>query len=169
MASPYLGEIRIVSFGFAPRGWAQCNGQTMAISQNQALFAILGTFFGGNGVSTFALPNLQGLVPYHVGTNNFGTNYSIGQVGGVASVALTSQQIPSHTHFMRGSSASPNKGQVASNLWATQTANAYDPNPTGNMNGSAIGTIGGQPHTNMSPFLTLNFVIALNGIFPSRN
>jgi microcystin-dependent protein len=169
MASPYLGEIRIVSFGFAPRGWALCNGQTMAINQNQALFAILGTTFGGNGVNTFMLPNFQGAAPYHAGTNDFGSNYVLGQVGGVASVALTAQQIPSHTHSMMGSSASANKGQVANHLWPTQTVNAYDPATTGTMSPSVIGTFGGQPHTNMSPYLTLNFIIALNGIFPSRS
>ncbi len=164
MATPYIGEIRIVSFGYAPSGWALCNGQTMSIAQNQALFSILGTTYGGNGTNTFMLPNLQGNVPYHAGSG-----YVQGQAGGSAAIVLNAQQIPLHTHTMVGSSASPNKGQLANNLWPTQAAASYDPAPTAIMNQSVIGTIGGQPHNNMSPFLVLNFVIALRGIYPSRN
>lgn len=174
MASPYLGEIRIVSFGFPPRGWALCNGQTMAIAQNQALFAILGTTFGGNGINTFMLPNFQGNVPYHVGTSFSGSNYVLGQVGGTAAVTLNVQQIPQHTHSMKGSSAVANKPGISNNLWPTQVATLYDAFPTdpqqrGLMNQGVLGITGGQPHSNMSPYLTLNFIIALNGIFPSRN
>jgi microcystin-dependent protein len=165
MSSPYLGEIRIFSFNFAPRGWAMCNGQLLAINQNQALFAILGTTYGGNGQTNFALPNLQGRMPVHVGGG-----ISLGQVGGEAAHTLNVSEMPAHTHQVNGSSTLANLGNPTGNLWATGNA-AYNPGPPNTtMNLACIPTAGGsQPHDNMSPYLVLNICIALQGIFPSQN
>ena len=168
MATPYLGEIKIVSFNFPPKNWALCNGQTMAINQNQALFAILGTTYGGNGVQTFQLPNLQGRVPIDFG-NGFGGSYTLGQLGGEAMHTLTTSEMPIHTHAPEGSS---NKGSagIAGNLPAANGANPYSPTPNAQMSAASITSVGSsQPHENRPPFLVLNFVIALEGIFPSRS
>jgi microcystin-dependent protein len=164
MGTPFLGEIRIFSFNFAPKGWAMCNGQSMAINQNQALFSILGTTYGGDGINTFALPNLQGRMPVHVGNGIL-----LGQSGGEANHTLTIPELPAHTHVAAGSSTPANLGVPTGNLWATGNA-AYNPTANTTMNPAGILPAGGsQPHPNMSPYLVVNICIALQGIFPSRN
>jgi len=166
MAEPFLSEIRIMSFDYAPKGWAECNGQIMPINQNQALFSLLGTTFGGDGRTTFALPNLQGRVPIHVGNG-----FTVGQQGGEQAHTLSIAELPTHMHWAGVSSA--NSGGVdsptgnvpggANNLWHT-------PQNLTTMNPTTIGFTGGsQAHANMQPFLTLTFCIALVGIFPSPN
>jgi len=164
MSTPYLAEIRIFSFNFAPKGWALCNGQILPINQNQALFALLGTTYGGNGQTTFALPNLQGRVPIHMGGG-----FVLGQIGGENAHTLILSELPAHNHVSVGSSAAPDQGNPTGNLWAAGNA-AYNTTPNTTMNPASITAIGGnQPHENRSPFLTLNFCIALQGIFPSQN
>jgi microcystin-dependent protein len=165
MSTPYLSEIRIVSFNFAPKGWALCNGQTLAISQNQALFSLIGTYYGGNGVTTFQLPNLQGASPIHMGNG-----YSLGQIGGQASVTLLNQEIPSHSHLAQGASTVANLEPAAGNAWAASTANPFATSANVTMNANAVMQAGGsQPHNNWPPYEVLNFVIALVGIFPTRS
>ena len=164
MAEPFLAEIRLFSFSFAPTGWAMCNGQLMSISQNQALFSLLGTTYGGDGRSNFALPNLQGCVHVHVGNS-----IVLGQSGGESAHTLTSSEMPAHTHVPVGSSTPANQGVPTGNLWAAGNA-AYYPAANTTMNPAGILSAGsGQSHPNLSPCLTLNFCIALSGIFPSRN
>ena len=164
MATPFLGEIKIFSFGFAPRGWAMCNGQLLLINQNQALFSILGTTYGGNGQTNFALPNLQGRVPVYVGNG-----IVLGQSAGEAAHTLTISEMPAHTHLPAGSSTPANLGVPTGNVWATGNA-AYNPTPNTTMNPASLLPAGGsQPHANLSPYVTVNVCIALQGIFPSRN
>jgi microcystin-dependent protein len=165
MSTPYLGEIRVFAFSFAPTGWLPCSGQTLAISQYAALFAILGTTYGGNGTSTFQLPNLQGRMPVH-----FGNGFLLGQVGGEATHTLITSEMPQHTHQVYASSTLANVGVPTGNLWATGNA-AYNPGPTNTfMNPACIPNAGGsQPHDNMSPYLVLNFCIAISGIFPTSS
>jgi microcystin-dependent protein len=171
MSTPYLSEIRIVSFNFAPKGWALCNGQTLAISQNAALFALIGTFYGGDGVSTFQLPNLQGASAINMGTSPAGIPYVIGQIGGQVDATLITQQIPTHSHLAQGVSTVANLEPAAGNAWAASTANPYAASSDGTlMNAGAVAQTGGsQPHYNMPPYLVVNYVIALQGIFPSRS
>ena len=165
MATGFIGEIRIYAFGFAPRFWAQCNGQSLPIAQNQALFSILGTTYGGNGVTTFNLPDLRSRTPFHTGTN-----FSLGQVGGSENVTLISNQMPQHNHLMNANSGAPTTGSPAGNFVAQSPSNAYSATANTTMNAADIGNAGGnQPHSNLSPYLTLNICIALSGIFPSRN
>jgi microcystin-dependent protein len=165
MGTPYLAEIRIISFNFAPKGWALCNGQVLPINQNQALFSLLGTTYGGDGRTTFALPNLQGRIPFHVGNG-----LSLGQSSGEGSHTLNISELPAHTHVPVGTSNTADKGLPFGNLWASGVQDGYAANPNGSMNpASVLATGGSQPHQNMPPFLTLNFVIALAGIFPSPN
>jgi microcystin-dependent protein len=165
MGTPYLAEIKIVSFGFAPRGWALCNGQLLPINQNQALFALLGTTYGGDGRVNFALPDFRGRAPMH--TNN-GT-FPLGQKSGEENHTLLANEMPLHTHPASANTVA-DQPVPSGNFWSALPANAYCPTPTVNMNPAAVPMIGGgQPHNNLSPFLTLNFVIALVGIFPSRN
>jgi microcystin-dependent protein len=164
MGTPYLAEIRIFSFNYPPKGWAFCNGQLLAINQNQALFALLGTTYGGNGVQTFALPNLQGNFPVHVGNG-----FVLGQVGGEFSHTLNLNEMPAHTHVPAGSSTPANLGVPTGNVWATGNA-AYNPTANTTMNPAGILSLGGsQAHENRPPFLVVNFCIALQGIFPSQN
>ncbi|HEY3762543.1 MAG TPA: tail fiber protein [Verrucomicrobiae bacterium] len=163
MSSPFLSEIRIVSFGFAPKGWALCNGQLLPINQNQALFALVGTTYGGDGEINFALPNLQGRAPIH-----FGNGFTLGQSGGESTHTLIISETPQHTHLPLVSSNPADQGAPSNNYFADGNQPAFDPNSTGTMNASVIGSIGGsQSHNNTPPCLTLNFVIALQGIFPS--
>jgi len=165
MAEPFLSEIRIVSFNFPPKGWAFCNGQLLPINQNQALFSLLGTTYGGDGRTTFALPNLQGRMPVH-----FGQGLVLGETGGEASVTLTTAQLPAHTHLAQGVSTKAAAPSPAGNAWATSTSNPYSNASNTTMESSNVTSQGGgQAHNNMPPYLALNFVIALQGIFPSQN
>ncbi len=165
MGTPFLGEVKIVSFNFAPRGWALCNGQILPINQNQALFALLGTTYGGNGQTTFALPNLQGRVPLHMGSS-----FTLGQIGGETAHTLTISELPAHNHVPVGSSNNASVATPAGNLWAAQSTDAYSPTPNTALHPASIANVGGsQAHDNLSPYLVLNFCVALQGIFPTRN
>ncbi len=162
MSQPFIGQIKIFSFNFAPRGWALCNGQTLPIAQNQALFSLLGTTYGGNGTTNFLLPNLQGRVPMHVGNG-----LTLGQAAGNETVTLLTTQMPAHTHSVSASNAAPTLGPPTNNLWAQ---GAYSASTNGTMLPADISNNGsGQGHENRSPFTVLSFCIALTGIFPSRN
>ncbi len=165
MAEPFLSEIRIVSFNYPPRGWAFANGQTLPINQNQPLFALIGTSYGGNGQTTFQLPNLQGRVPIH-----YGSGYNIGQQVGEYSHTLTMQEMPQHNHNAFGSPTNANQPVPNSAVLGT-AANVYRgyDNLTPLQTTSISMTGGSQPHNNMQPYLVLNFCIALVGIFPSQN
>ena len=165
MAEPYLGEIRILGFDFAPQGWAACDGQTMQIMQNQALYALLGIIYGGNGTTTFCLPDFRGRVPMH-----FGSGISIGQKAGEADHTLLQTELPAHTHTVSASNSTPNQGLPANNTWAGISKGYGAPAAGVSMGSAALGNKGtSQSHSNMQPYVTLNFVIALWGIFPSRN
>ena len=170
MAEPFLSEIRLVSFNFAPRGWALANGQLMPINQNQALFSLLGTMYGGNGVTTFALPDYRGRVPVHTGGG-----YAVGQNGGEQTHTLTTDEIPKHSHNLQAvdtgeAAASP---VSANNFFSNTKPNTLYQNGRNNLvslNPKSIQNTGGnQPHQNMQPFLTVTFCVALQGIFPSPN
>jgi microcystin-dependent protein len=168
MAEPFLAEVRLFSFNFAPRGWAFCNGQLLPINQNQALFALLGTTYGGNGQTTFALPNLQARVPIHSGSGG-GDSYTLGQAGGEQAHTLSIPEMPQHSHTANGSSAAPDRGTAAGNYWAAG-AGAYSSAADTTMAASAIGSAGGgQPHENFPPYCVINMCIALQGIFPTPN
>jgi microcystin-dependent protein len=171
MADPFVAEIRIFGFNFAPKGWAFCNGQLLPISQNTALFSLLGTTYGGDGKSTFALPNLQGNAPMHPGQGPGLSQHDLGEMGGSNSVTLLDSEMPSHTHTMRGSldDADVAIPQPTRSL-AKASANLYSPNGgTSPLAGQALAFAGGSlPHNNMQPYLTLNFCIALQGVFPPR-
>lgn len=172
MAEPFLGQIAVFPFNFAPTGWALCNGQLLPINQNQALFALLGTTYGGDGVSTFALPDLRGRVPVHFGQSPVGSNYTQGQVGGEQAHTLIGSELPMHTHApVVGSSNDANAASPAGAYSAvTSSGNYSSASPNASLAPQAVGSTGGnQPHDNMSPYLVLNFCIALQGIFPARN
>ena len=166
MSEPFLSEIRLMSFGFAPKGWALCNGQLLPINQNQALFSLLGTTYGGNGQTTFALPNLQGRTPIHASSG-----HTLGESGGEQNHTLTIPELPQHTHSLQASNAQGDQRGGGNAFLANGGSDIYvQPQNLTAMNPGTVGNVGGsQPHTNMQPFLTLNFCIALQGIFPSRN
>ncbi|HYA98183.1 MAG TPA: tail fiber protein [Methylomirabilota bacterium] len=165
MAEPFLGEVKIISWNFPPRGWAFCNGQLLPINQNQALFSILGTTYGGDGRQTFGLPNLQGRSPVHVGQG-----IVLGELDGESAHTLNISELPAHTHTPAGSSNLASAPLPTGNLWAARTTNSFAATGGSAMNPACITPTGGnQPHENMSPYLVLNFVIALQGIFPSQN
>ena len=174
MAEPFLGEIRLVGFNFAPAGWYLCQGQLLSISQNTALFSLLGTTYGGNGTTTFALPNLQSRLPIHQGTDTTGISYPIGSVLGSEGVTLATNQIGSHTHSLVGSSAAAvNKGpgggySAAGSLdFYTTDSQSADLVPLAS---NAISPMGGSAaHSNIMPYQCVNFIIAYQGVFPSRN
>jgi microcystin-dependent protein len=166
MSSPFLGEVRMTGFNFAPKGWAVCAGQLLPISQNAALFSILGTTYGGNGTTDFALPDLRGRVPAHRGTS-----LVLGQAGGLESVVLTTDQIPAHNHLM-GSFNQATAAAPAANVFAGKPRRGMDvyAAPPANVAINSNDIVGGSlPHDNLQPYLVVNFAIALFGIFPSRN
>lgn len=167
MAEPFLSEIRIMSFVFAPKGWALCNGQLLPINQNQPLFSLLGTTFGGDGRVNFALPDLRGRVPIHVGSA-----HTLGERGGEQAHTLSIAELPTHTHVLNASSTAgnaPGPATPSSNVLANSVNQIYGPaaNLVAANTGSVTNTGGSQAHLNMQPFLTLSFCIALQGIFPS--
>jgi microcystin-dependent protein len=172
MSNPYVGEIRMAGFNFAPVGWAFCNGQTLSIAEYEALFTLIGTTYGGDGATNFQLPNLQGRIPFHQGTLN-GNTMVIGQLSGSENVTLTSTQIPSHTHLLMANSASGGQPSPSGGVWAMSELGEFSteaPAAAHAMASSAILPSGGsQPHDNMPPFLVVNFIISLYGIFPSQN
>ena len=166
MAEPFLSEIRIMSFAFAPKGWALCNGQLMPINQNQALFSLLGTTFGGDGRVNFALPDLRGSTPIHAGSG-----HTLGEKGGEQAHTLSSAELPAHTHVLQASNAQGAQAGGSNAFLANAGSDLYvQAQGLVAMNPGAISNVGGsQAHLNMQPFLTLNFCIALQGIFPSPN
>jgi len=170
VSEPFIGEVRIFGFNFAPTGWAQCNGQLLPIQQNTALFAVIGTTYGGNGTSNFALPNVQNIAHLGAGTLG-GFTYMPGETAGEETVTLASSQLPTHNHNVNCNSANGNQYGPPGNIWATDVSgtNEYAPPSTGTMNPGTILPAGGnQPHNNIQPYLVLNYCIALNGVFPPR-
>jgi microcystin-dependent protein len=174
MSDPFVAEIRMFGFNFAPTGWAQCNGQLLPISQNTALFALLGTFYGGDGKSTFALPNLQDSVPIHQGQGAGLSQYDLGQQGGTEFVTLLESEMPFHSHVLRGTVEDATQGSLTQNVIPAQTVNGNLYQTTTNANLSqlafqALAPVGGSlPHNNLMPFLVVNFCIAMQGVFPPR-
>lgn len=179
---PFLGEIRMVGFNFAPVNWALCNGQLLAISSNTALFSLLGTIYGGNGTTTFALPNMQSRVPIHQGQGTGLSPYSIGQIGGSEGITLQVSQIPAHNHLMNINSTNATQTVPTNNILGVTNNNVTDPrNPvpyptysnaagTGTLAATAITMTGGStPHQNIQPYLVVNFIIALAGVYPTRS
>ncbi len=177
MADAFIGEIRIFAGNFAPKGWAMCNGQLMALAQNTALFSILGVQYGGDGKTTFALPNLQGRAPMHQGAGPGLTPRTVGETSGSSYVTLLTSEMPAHSHVPQGNgdSASADLETLGNHVWGAGSSRS-GPNlyasgaPNVHMSPMALGVSGGsQPHNNMQPYLGLNFIIALEGIFPARS
>ena len=172
MADPFVAEIRIFPFNFAPRGWAWCDGQLLPLSQNTALFSLLGTTYGGNGKSNFALPDLQGSAPMHPGQGPGLSLHDLGETGGSETVTLLESEIPSHSHAYRANNTLAEAATPAGNSIARLTFNGYQTNTSANlvaMSPSALAPAGGdQPHNNLQPYLTFYFNIALQGVFPPR-
>lgn len=172
MADPFVAEIRIFPFNYAPSGWALCDGQTLPISQNTALFSLLGTTYGGNGTSNFALPNMQGNAPMHPGQiPGSSIDHQLGETGGSETVTLNESEIPFHTHNLNAAAGDPAETNVpASNAMARSSLNVYaTPGPLVQMSTSALTPTGsGAAHNNMMPYITLNFCIAMQGVFPQR-
>ena len=168
MSEPFLSEIKVVSFNFPPKGWALCNGQLLPINQNQALFALLGTTYGGNGQVNFALPNLRGRVPIH-----FSAAHDLGEAAGSTSVTVNIQQLPTHIHVLQATATQAADASTPTNNVFAQSKGSQLYGPAANLATfapNAVSSVGGsQPHNNMMPYLTLNFIIALQGIFPSQN
>lgn len=170
MAEPFIGEIRMVGFNFAPRGWAFCNGQTLSIVQNQALFSILGTTYGGNGQTTFALPNLQSRIPVHMGQAAGLSSYVEGQVGGQESHTLLTTEMPAHSHPVSANSSGVSQASPVGGFWGNSQQSNYALAADSTMAATAVAlNSGGQPHENRQPYLAIAFVIALVGIFPTRS
>jgi microcystin-dependent protein len=172
MAQPYVGEIRMFAGNFAPNGWMFCEGQTLPISENEVLFQLIGTTYGGDGQETFNLPNLASRVPIHMGTGPDGTTYQIGEMAGTEQETLSTQQIPSHTHPFTGAQTTGNENLPAGNVLAESPGGIQpyiEDAPSSAMNAQSITPAGGsQPHENTQPFLCINFIISLFGIFPSQ-
>lgn len=176
MSEPFIGEIRMVGFNYAPRGWALCNGQLLGIAQNSALFALLGTTYGGDGRATFGLPDLRGRVAIHQGDGPATSPYVMGQAGGSETVTLLSTQMPAHSHGLTAFNGSPSTNNPTSAVISSaqtevgETINSFAASPNTLMSPAAISPSGGsQPHNNIQPYLCVNFIIALEGIYPSRN
>ena len=166
MSEPFLAEVRMVGFNFAPRGWAFCDGQILPINQNQSLYSLLGTTYGGDGRTSFALPDLRGRTPIHVGNSHL-----LGQKSGAEVYTLSTDELPGHTHQLVGSTTPASTGDAAGALWADNQGSPYgDPVAGVDMASDTIADNGGgQAHDNMQPYLTIAFCIALQGLFPSRN
>jgi microcystin-dependent protein len=167
VSEPFLGEVKMISFNYPPKGWAFCNGQLLPINQNQALFSLFGTMYGGDGRVTFGLPNLQGRVPVHLGNG-----FVQGQAGGEQAHTLTKNEMAQHIHFVIADTAPGNANPTGTSRFAASTSQALyaPPNNLTAMDPALIGNAGGsQPHENMQPYLCINFIVALQGIFPSRN
>ena len=164
MSEPFMSEIRIFSCNFAPKGWALCNGQLLPINQNQALFSLLGTTYGGNGQTNFALPNLQGAVPMHEGNG-----FTLGQTGGETAHTITQSEMPQHLHFVQGESNDATVPVATGNMLGAFSGGYRAPSNLIAINPGSVTSVGGsQPHENRSPYLGLTFCIALQGIFPSQ-
>jgi microcystin-dependent protein len=168
MSDPFLGELRAVGFNFAPRGWALCDGQILSIAQNSALFSLLGTQYGGDGRSTFALPNLQGRVPIHQGNLAGGDTYVIGEVAGTENTTLLASQLPAHTHPISGTSGLGTTDQPGGSIVAAGGSYA-DPGSANADLAPTRANTGGNPFSILQPYLVINWIIALQGIFPSRS
>jgi microcystin-dependent protein len=173
MSEPYIGEIRMFAGNYAPAGWMLCNGQSLPISENDVLFQLIGTTYGGDGQQSFNLPNMQSRIPIHMGNGPDGTNYQLAEAGGVESVTLSTQQIPSHNHLVlitdAAAVASPTNASFAASTSSQAGSNAYnaDEDPGTTLAPGMVGASGGsQPHDNCQPFLCVNFIISLHGIFP---
>jgi microcystin-dependent protein len=170
MAQPFIGEIRMTGFNFAPVDWLLCQGQLLSISENEALFTLIGTTYGGDGVNTFALPDLRGRVPVHQGSSGAGT-YVIGQLGGSETVTLLTNDIPSHTHILSAQSGVGSQPSPSGGVWASSALDQFSTaSPTATMAPGQVELTGGsQPHDNMAPYLCINFIIAAYGIYPSQS
>ena len=171
MSEPYVGEIRIVGFTFAPVDWAFCDGSLIAISQNETLFNLIGTTYGGDGQNTFALPDLRGRVPVHMGSSSQGS-FILGEVAGTETVTLTTTQMPAHTHTPVASAGDGSSDVPTNNTWANWTGAQYNSATpvSAPMRSGAVGLAGSsQPHDNLIPFLVINFIISLYGIYPSQS
>jgi microcystin-dependent protein len=177
MGSPYIGEIRMFAGNFAPANWAFCNGALIAISQNEALFQLIGTTYGGDGQSTFALPNLQSRVPIHMGSNPVAGTYVLGALGGLENVTLTANQVGSHNHTLNAVGSGASVQSPTNALPGVSTSSQAGTLQYGTGSGSLTtlapasigGNVGGQPHANIQPYLTISFIISLFGIFPTQN
>jgi microcystin-dependent protein len=173
MSDPFVAEIRIVGFNFAPTGWALCNGQLLSISQNTALFSLLGTFYGGDGKTTFALPNFQGSAPMNQGQGAGLSQRFLGEIGGASSVTLIDSELPGHTHLVGANAGGGNQASPVGGVWSSLPGrtppNLFASTSNTTMSPQAFAMAGSsQPHNNMSPYLVLNFIIAMQGIFPPR-
>ena len=175
MSEPFLAEVRLVGFNFAPRGWAFCDGQILPINQNQSLYSLLGTTYGGDGRTSFALPDMRGRVPMHVGSSN-GTAHLLGQKSGEETHTLAGNEMPQHDHVLHATNASATQAGPAGALPAQVTAgvdfvySSASDNLNVSLNSAAVANVGGgQAHDNMQPYIAVNFCIALQGLFPSRN
>ena len=173
MASPYIGEIRIFAGNFAPRGWMFCQGQTLSISQYDTLFSLIGTTYGGDGQTTFNLPDLRSRIAVHTGTGSTGSSYVLGQAGGAENVALTTAQLPTHTHPAQCNNGAGDASTPAGNFWAGNANSGilqFAATNDSTMSASQISQTGStQPHNNVMPYLAINYIIALEGIYPARS
>lgn len=170
MNEAFIGQLLLVPYNFAPQGWAMCNGQLLSIAQNTALFSLLGTTYGGDGQTTFALPDLRGRVPLSSGQGPGLSNYTLGEAGGAESITLTAAQMPQHTHSANANAGDPTDTTPTNHVPAGGSTGSYNAAANTVMSAGMIGPAGGsQPHENRQPYLTLNWIIALEGIFPSRS
>ena len=172
MSEPFVGEVRLFAGNFAPNGWAFCDGQLVPISENETLFNLIGTTYGGDGQNTFALPDLRGRVPVHQGSNGQSGFYVVGEQGGVETVTLSAPQMPAHTHAMLASTTAASSAHAAADVLGSSAAmNLYGTGtPNMAMDANALSALGGgQPHDNMPPYVALNYIVSFFGVFPSQN